>query len=141
MQSDQETNYLNDKSACQHEEIYKLKEKLVTYNEVNDKKKQLESQLNELKKWVEDVKYKDNQMIYDIKNNYDIQTEKLRKAEEFICKLQTENKKLLDVNECITKQLNMIKKREQKILIEIEDSKICQNRLKDDLHYAKVKYN
>ncbi|VVC30984.1 Hypothetical protein CINCED_3A020926 [Cinara cedri] len=138
MPSDEDTIYLNEKLACQQEQICKLKEKLITYDEVNDKKEQLEIQLEKLKKWLEDMEVKDNRMKRNMKSDLEIQTEKLRKAEDVAFELRMENKKLLDVNECIVEQLNTIKKNEQKILIEMDDLKICQNRIKDDLAYAKT---
>lgn len=129
---------LKNKACCQEEQIHLLKKKLVAYNEVINKKEELQSQLQDVKRWMEDVELKDKQINTDLLNNLECQTIKLKKSEMTVSQLQTERNRLLDLNDRLAKQISALKDSEQNLLNTIEELTICKKRLQCELSTANV---
>lgn len=138
MTHDPLTRELKDKLCYQEDQIYKLREKLVTYDKVISKKEELECQLNELKRWLEDVEFKEKKINNDLLNNLECQSKKLKQSEAAECQLRAEKNKLLDINDCMAEQIRTLTQNEQKLLNSIEELTIFKNRLQCELTNATV---
>lgn len=139
MAHDPLTRELKDKLCYQEDQIYRLREKLVTYDKVISKKEELECQLNELKQWLEDVQFKEKKINTDLLNNLECQSKKLKQSEAVECQLRAEKNKLLDLNDCMTEQIRTLTQNEQKLQNSIEELMICKNRLQCELTDANVR--
>lgn len=120
------------------EQICKLKERLISYEEILAEKVQLLGQLNDLKRWVKNVKHKEKQMNSDLLNNSDIQIKRLKEAEEFKAILQAENKELLKNIDLKTEQICTLKQIEENLLKVMEESKMNKKKIKNEFYEAKV---
>lgn len=138
MPCDQLISDLKDKACYQEEQIHLLREKLVAYDKVISKKEELQSQLQDVKRWMEDVELKDKQINTDLLNNLECQTMKLKKSEMALCQLQTERNRLLDLNDRLAEQISALKDSEQNLLNAIEELTICKKRLQCELSTAHV---
>lgn len=138
MSRNQITIDLKTKVAGQYDEICLLRDKLITFDEISSQKNDLQCQVNNLKQWIEDVKTNDEQMKKTMLSNLDIQTEKLRKVELIECKARSDNKRLTEVNECLTEKLYKIEENEQRLKYENNDLLVCKNRALDELCNVKV---
>lgn len=138
MSHDQLLRDLKEKTAYQEEQIYILRKKLASLDEVIAKKEELQTQYNNLKRWIEDTKYKEKQMHNDLLVDYDKLSEKLTKAETAEGELKREKNKLTDVNDRITEQLNDLKQNENKILSENTNLKTSLKCVQSELHKVKV---
>lgn len=129
---------LKDKACSQEEQIYKFREKLVTYDKVITEKEELQCELNDLKRWMEDVKCKEQQINADLMNSLDCQSKKLKKSEASESQLRTEKNRLLDFNDRMTEQIKKLKQNEQKHLTSIEELTLSKKSLQCELTNANV---
>jgi len=123
------------------EEICKLKNKLIRYDEILAEKDELHNQLNDLKRWIENVEIKEKQINNDLLNDLDNQTKKLKKAEESEAILQTEKKELLNRIDRKTEEISTLKKKEENLLIEMEELNTNKKQMQNELSKAKVLIN
>lgn len=138
MSYDQLIRDLKDKACCQEEQIHLLREKLVTYDKIISTKEELQNQLQDVKRWIEDIELKEKQINTDLLNNLECQTIKLKQSEIEVCQLQTERNRLLDLNDRLAEQIKALKDSEQKLINSIEELMICKKRLQFELSTVHV---
>lgn len=128
-----------DQKNCQ-EQICKLKNKLIKYDEILEEKDQLHKQLNDFKQWMENVSNKEKQMSNDLLMNLEYQKHQLRKAEESEAVLQTKNKELLDTIDKKNEQIRTLEETQQCLRIEIEQLQTDKERTQNELCKVKVTF-
>lgn len=138
MPCDKEIAHLKAALECKKNIIYKLEDKLYTYDDELNKKEDMQTELYKLEQWLENIQCKSIQMENDMLNDLNVQTEKLNDIEACKCALKKKNNELHDENDCTNQQLNETKKEEQKLLNEIDDLNNCKNRIQNDVCNLKV---
>lgn len=138
MHFNDETTYLKDALVCKEQIICQLKEKLYTYNDDLEKKKDMKKQLCNLEQWLEEIKHKSVKNDNDILKDLDVQIEKLNEIEAYECSLRNTNNSLLDAKDGICQRLNETQKKEQMLLMEVEELKMCTDRIQNDICNVQV---
>lgn len=138
MHFNNETTYLKDALACKEQIICQLKEKLYTYNDDLEKKKHMQMQLSNLEQWLEGIQHKSVKTENDMLKNLDVQIDKLNEIEAYECSLKKTNNNLLDAKDSICQRLNETQKKEQTILMEIEELKTCTDRIQNNICNVQV---
>lgn len=138
MSYEQTIKELKDKTCYQEQQIYTLREKLVTHDKVIAKNDELQCHLRDLKQWIEHIEFKEKQMNTDLLNNLECQAKKLKKSEVAECQLRTEKNSLVDLNDRMTEQIRTLTQNEQKLLNSIEELTIYKNRLQSEITDANV---
>jgi len=129
---------LKDKVRVKNETICKLRDKVVTYDEILAERNDLQSKLNDVQLWMEDLDKKEKQMNKELLKDYDEQLKKLKEAEETLAITKTENRKLIDFNDAISEQLNTVSMNEIRHHNEIKELELCQKRAQNELCSFKV---
>jgi len=132
---------LRDKLKHQDDQICELREKLVKFNTVVANKDELQKQLTDLKRWMESVEFRERQINNDLLNEINCQSSKLEKAKAQYTMSRTEINRLLELNEHMTTQIDIQKQNEQKLIFDIKELEITQNRIRNELCNAKVNIN
>lgn len=129
---------LQNKLACQVDEICYLNEKLNTYNEDMAKKDELQKRFNELQQWVKEIEISRKQKHDEQVNIIDCQHSKLKKSEKIEISLRADNHRLSDINECLEEQSKTLQRNEQRISANIDKLKTSEENLKNELSNVKV---
>lgn len=134
-------SYLRDKVKCQEDQICELREKLIKFHVITVEKDELQSQLNDLKRWVESVEFREKEINNELLNEMNHQSLKLEKAKADYIASRTQISRLLELNENMTSQIDIHKQNEQRLTTDIEELEITQKRIRNELCNAKVNMN
>lgn len=136
--SQNQVKILQEKVDYQKEEICHLKEKLNSLNKDIATKNALQEKLVQLQQTLEEVKATHKQSNDELSSCIKCQNKKLEKAEINMTSLRADNRRLNDVNNCLTDQLKTFQRNEQRFIGDIEKLETLNKNLEKELNDTKV---
>jgi len=138
MCSGETTQELKEVISCQKEKITNLTKKLEEFNTVVSER----NNLREIYKQIEqNNENKDNghrKLFTDLLATFQLQTEKLKKAANAEYQWEAKYGKLEDTNNCINRQLKILKCNENKLQSQLEDTETTLKCVQKELCTTKV---
>lgn len=136
--SQNQVRNLQEKLACQNEEICNLKEQLSLRIEDMAMKDALQKKFNELQQWVEEAKIIQKRTNDEQLNIIKCQSQKLEKVELNMTSLRADNNRLNEVNICQAEQLKALKRNEQRLIADVEKLETLKISQENELFNVKV---
>jgi len=129
---------LQCKVEVKSEQVRRLEETLLTYNETKAERDYIKIQLDDMKSWLDDRDRRAKQMKIESEDDCEKQKEVLKNAECNEAELQKEKKKLIDLKERIVEQWKEVKSTKIKLLNEVDELEIEKNCIVSEFSCVKV---
>lgn len=129
---------LQCKVEVKSEQVRRLEETLLTYNETRAERDYIKIQLDDMKNWLDDRDRRTKQMKIESKDDCEKQKEVLKNAEFNEAELQEEQKKLIDFKKRIIEQWKEAKSTKIRLLNEVDELEIDKNCIVSEFSSVKV---